>query len=72
MPDRLAPSLRVVTDALAGGQRISNGSFGWSGVYGTHVWVDPTEDIVALLMTQASVRSMRPEFENLVMQAIID
>ena len=65
-------SVRVVTDALAGEQRISNGSFGWSGVYGTHFWVDPTEDIVALLMTQASVRSMRPEFENLVMQAIID
>lgn len=25
-------------------------SFGWSGAYGTHFWIDPTNDVVAVLM----------------------
>ena len=29
---------------------IPNGSFGWSGAYGTHFWVDPENDLVALYM----------------------
>lgn len=64
-------SVRVVNHAVAGGSRVSDGSFGWSGVYGTHFWVDPKEEIVAILMTQTSVAAMRPEFENLVMSAIV-
>ena len=64
-------SVRVVNHAVAGGIRVSDGSFGWSGVYGTHFWVDPKEEIVALMMTQTSVAAMRPEFENLVMSAIV-
>jgi CubicO group peptidase (beta-lactamase class C family) len=64
-------TVRVVQDALAGNIRISDGSFGWSGVYGTHFWVDPKEEIVAVMMCQTSVGPMRNEFENAVMQAII-
>lgn len=64
-------TVRVIQDALAGEIRISDGSFGWSGVYGTHFWVDPKEDIVAVLMCQTSIREMRPEFENAVIQAIV-
>ena len=64
-------SVRVVNHAVAGGIRVSDGSFGWSGVYGTHFWVDPKEEIVAVMMTQTSVAAMRPEFENLVMSAIV-
>jgi CubicO group peptidase (beta-lactamase class C family) len=64
-------SVRVVNHAVAGGSRVSDGSFGWSGVYGTHFWVDPKEEIVAVMMTQTSVAAMRPEFENLVMSAIV-
>lgn len=64
-------TVRVIQDALAGEIRISDGSFGWSGVYGTHFWVDPKEDIVAVMMCQTSIREMRPEFENAVMQAIL-
>lgn len=64
-------TVRVIQDALAGEIRISDGSFGWSGVYGTHFWVDPREDIVAVMMCQTSIREMRPEFENAVMQAIV-
>ncbi len=29
---------------------IPNGSFGWSGAYGTHFWVDPENDITAIFM----------------------
>ena len=65
-------SVRVIEDAVGGNQRISDGSFGWSGAYGTHFWVDPQEQIVAVMMIQTPIREMRPEFENAVMQAIID
>jgi CubicO group peptidase (beta-lactamase class C family) len=65
-------SVRVVRDAVASGSRVSDGSFGWSGAYGTHFWVDQKEDLIAVMMIQTPVREMRPEFENAVMQAIIE
>jgi CubicO group peptidase (beta-lactamase class C family) len=58
-------------DAIAGNHRISDGSFGWSGAYGTHFWIDPKEEIVAVMMIQTPIREMRSEFENAVMQAIV-
>jgi CubicO group peptidase (beta-lactamase class C family) len=64
-------SVRVIENAIAGNHRISNGSFGWSGAYGTHFWVDPVEEVVAVMMIQTPIRQMRPEFENAVMQAIV-
>jgi CubicO group peptidase (beta-lactamase class C family) len=64
-------SVRVMQDAIAGNHRVSDGSFGWSGAYGTHFWVDPKEDLVAVMMIQTPIREMRPEFENAVMQAIV-
>ena len=65
-------SVRVIEDAIAGNHRISDGSFGWSGAYGTHFWVDPQEDLIAVMMIQTPIRDMRPEFENAVMQAIVE
>jgi len=64
-------SVRVVHNAAASGSRVSNGSFGWSGAFGTHFWVDPKEDLIAVMMIQTPVNDMRPEFENAVMQAIV-
>jgi CubicO group peptidase (beta-lactamase class C family) len=64
-------SVRVVKHAVEGASRLSDGSFGWSGAYGTHFWVDPKEEIIAVMMIQTPVRDMRPEFENAVMQAIV-
>jgi CubicO group peptidase (beta-lactamase class C family) len=64
-------SVRVMQDAIVGNHRVSDGSFGWSGAYGTHFWIDPNEDIVAVMMIQTPIREMRPEFENAVAQAII-
>ena len=64
-------SVRVVNNAAASGARVSDGSFGWGGAFGTHFWVDPTESLIAIMMIQTPARDMRPEFENAVMQAII-
>ena len=30
--------------------RLPKGSYGWSGAYGTHFWVDPTNGIIAIYM----------------------
>jgi len=67
-------SVQVISDHIAADTPISNGSFGWDGAFGTHFWVDPKENIVGLFMVQASGpnRSMNPDFENAVMQALID
>jgi CubicO group peptidase (beta-lactamase class C family) len=69
-------SVRVVTDPLQRGTALSAGSFGWSGAYNTHFWVDPKEKVVAVMMTQiandASRGEARLDFENAVMQAIVE
>lgn len=66
--------VRVVTNAFALGFRVSNGSFGWDGAYCTFFWVDPKEKLVTIFMTQSRPFSQEPsrDFENAVMQAIID
>ena len=64
-------SVRVVNDPIARNSFLSEGSFGWSGLFGTHFWVDPKEKVVGILMAQTSVPGIREDFENAVMQAII-
>lgn len=67
-------SVQVVNDPIAAGQRVSPGSYGWDGAYGTHFWVDPKEKIVGILMIQTSNpdRQLDRDFESAVMQAVID
>ncbi len=65
-------TVRVVSNSGAAGTALSNGSFGWSGAFGTHFWVDPKEKIVAVLMTQGSSIGLTADFETAVMQALID
>jgi CubicO group peptidase (beta-lactamase class C family) len=64
--------VRVVTDAAARGTWLSEGSFGWSGAYGTHFWVDPKENLVGILLAQTPNRTFSSDFENAVMQALVD
>lgn len=40
-------SMRVITDSA---YTLPVGSFGWSGAYGTHFWVDPENEIVGIYM----------------------
>ncbi len=54
----------------------SAGEYNWGGAGGTAFWVDPKEQLVAVLMTQAQPgpwqREFRELFRQLVYQAIID
>jgi len=63
--------VRVVVDHAKNGTMLSNGTFGWSGVYGTHFFVDPVEGVVGVLMVQTANQEVNRDFENLVAQAII-
>ena len=66
-------SVRVISDSGARATMLSDGSFGWSGAFGTHFWVDPKEHLVAILMIQvAPDAGIRTDFETAVMQSIID
>lgn len=64
--------VRVVTDSAARGTWLTEGSFGWSGVYGTHFWADPKENLVGIVLAQTSSRTFLTDFENAVMQALVD
>ena len=64
--------LGIVQDSVASGLRVSSGSFGWDGVYGTQTWIDPAEKMVTIVMLQEQVVQVQRDFENAVMQAIVD
>jgi CubicO group peptidase (beta-lactamase class C family) len=67
-------SVEVVSDPVAAGRRVSKGSFGWDGAYGTHFWVDPQEKLIGVMMIQTDNpdRQVDRDFENAVMQAIVE
>jgi CubicO group peptidase (beta-lactamase class C family) len=65
-------TVEVVMDGVAANRRESNGSFGWDGAFGTHFWVDRKEQLVGLLMVQESNGQLMRDFENAVMQAIVE
>jgi CubicO group peptidase (beta-lactamase class C family) len=64
--------VQVMEDNVAAGMRVSNGSFGWDGAFGTQVWVNPKEQMVTIIMIQTLVAQVQRDFENAVMQAIVD
>ena len=67
--------VRVVSDPAARNTWLSPGSFGWSGAYNTHFFVDPKEKLVAIFMSQVTFLEtrgqLRDDFETAVMQAIV-
>ena len=60
----------VTLDETKAVWRRSTGSAGWYGAFGTMVWHDPREGIVAVLATQQSSAALQNDFGNAVMQAI--
>lgn len=64
--------VRVVNDPVAAGSALTAGSFGWSGFYGTHFWVDPEKKLVGILFAQTYFANSREDFEMAVMQAVIE
>ncbi len=65
-------TVEVVLDAVAASDPRSTGSFGWGGAFGTNFWVDPKEDLVGVLMVQTPGGTLRADFQNAVMQAVVD
>jgi CubicO group peptidase (beta-lactamase class C family) len=65
----------VRKDVGLAGQSGSVGEYGWAGAGGTYFWVDPREQVAAILMTQAPGPSRtyyRQLFKELVQQALVD
>lgn len=65
-------SVEVVQDHVRAVRVMSNGSFGWDGAYGTHFWVDPKEQMVAIMFINTATPGLSRDFENAVMQAIVN
>lgn len=65
-------SMEVVLDSIKANRRTSVGSFGWDGAFGTHFWVDQKERLIGVLMVQTPGTGVTRDFENAVMQAIVD
>lgn len=64
--------VQVVEDPVAADLRQSKGTFGWAGAYGTNQNVDRHEKMVTVIMMQVSTPALQRDFDNAVMQAIID
>jgi len=64
--------VRTVVDPAARHTLLGAGSFGWSGAYGTHFWVDPARKLVAILFVQTPGQPRTGDFETAVMQAVLD
>jgi CubicO group peptidase (beta-lactamase class C family) len=65
---------RVVMDAAAAGETVSDGSFDWYGIGGTWFWIDPVSDLVFVGMIQQWIGRTTAEIQglsrNLVYQAL--
>ena len=71
--------VRVQLDNGLGSTLDSPGTHGWGGAAGTWYFVDPAEDLVAVMMIQVMVgadraqrNTVRAAFDTLVLQGIID
>jgi len=65
----------VLTDPAKSADGLSIGTWTWGGADGTLFYIDPQEDLVALLMVQLNpyTRSeIRPRYSNVVSQTITD
>jgi CubicO group peptidase (beta-lactamase class C family) len=65
----------VVQDNIDNKVLSSIGEFAWGGAASTAFWVDPSEEITALFMTQllpSSTHPIRPQLKQLVYQALVD
>jgi CubicO group peptidase (beta-lactamase class C family) len=56
---------------------LPDGCFGWSGAYGTHFWVDPSNDMYAIYMKNSlhdggSGAKTSREFEKTVMEGLTE
>ena len=71
---RIGLTVGLLTDPAKAGQYGSKGMFFWGGAASTIFWIDPEEELVAVLMTQVlgSSELLRETYSALVYQAIDD
>ena len=65
----------IVMDASQYAYPVNDGDFWWDGSAGTRFWIDPTENMVTIVMAQvspASGRGFREEFKTGVDEAITE
>jgi len=68
-------NVNVVMDPSALSYPANRGEYGWDGTAGTIFWVDPTTEMVTILMTQSSPPnpdSLRQRFKTLIQQAVLN
>jgi len=63
--------VQVVEDPVAADRRVSKGAWGWAGAYGTNVHIEPSEDMVQIILMQTSTPALQRDFENAVTQSIV-
>ncbi|MCI0439332.1 MAG: beta-lactamase family protein [Chloroflexi bacterium] len=66
---------KVVTSVAETGVLGSEGTFSWGGAASTIFWIDPVEDLVAILMTQfmpSSQYQLRRDFQIATYQALVE
>ena len=68
-------TVHVRSVRLPGEQELTDGSYGWSGAYNTHFWVDPKNKLTAVFMSNmnnagGSGAVTAREFEYNVMRAL--
>jgi CubicO group peptidase (beta-lactamase class C family) len=65
----------VMQNSVANKVLASDGEFGWGGAASTTFWVDPMEEITAVLLTQllpSSTYPLRSQLRQLVYSALVD
>ena len=58
--------VQIVLDPVAADLRVSPGTFGWAGAYGTNQNMDPKEKMVSIIMMQGASGPLQRDFENAI------
>ena len=65
----------MLTDPTRSREGLTEGTFGWLGIWGTSFWIDPAEELISILMMQiTSYRhfNIRQDFARLATSAITE
>jgi len=65
----------VTLDPVPARTPTTEGSYYWGGAASTAFWIDPAEELTAMLFTQllpSSFHPLRPQLRQLVYSALID
>lgn len=72
--DTFGLGVSVVLDPALRGELIGEGSYGWAGAAGTHFWIDPSNEVIGLFMTQSipHLTDLAEKFKVLTYQALLE